>query len=149
MRAALFERHGGPEVIEVREVPDPTPGPGEVMVKVAACGVNRLDLLVREAKTPAKIPLPHIQGSEVAGTVAALGAGVGQAGVGERVAVHPYLHDGTCEFCLAGEESVCLKGDILGLISDGGYAEYVVVPANSLVPLPEAVSFTDAAAVTL
>ncbi|MFN0072336.1 MAG: zinc-binding dehydrogenase [Chloroflexota bacterium] len=149
MKAAFIEQHGGPEVVQIGEQPTPEPAPGQVLLKVAACGVNWLDILVREAHTPAKISFPRIMGSEVAGTVTTLGLGVTHIAVGARMAVHPYLHCGTCEFCLAGEESVCVRGDILGLMSNGGYAEYVCVPANSLVPIPEAVSFMDAAAVTL
>lgn len=149
MKAAVLQGHGGPEAIAVRDVPAPEPCAGQVLVKVTACGVNWLDVIVREGRTPAKIAFPHIQGSEVAGTVAGFGPGVSGISEGTRVAVHPYLHCGSCEYCLAGEESVCLRGDILGLMSEGGYAEYVVVPVNSLVPIPDGVSFTDAAAVTL
>jgi NADPH:quinone reductase-like Zn-dependent oxidoreductase len=149
MRAAFIHEHGGPDVIQVGEQPTPDPQPGQVLVKVGACGVNWLDILIREARTPANIAFPRIMGSEVAGTVAALGPRVAGFAEGARVAVHPYLHCGACEFCLAGEESVCIRGDILGLMSDGGYAEYVCVPANSLVPLPESLSFVDAAAVSL
>jgi NADPH:quinone reductase-like Zn-dependent oxidoreductase len=149
MRAAFIEQHGGPEVVRVADQPTPEPGPGQVLVKVGACGVNWLDILVREARTPAKIAFPRIMGSEVAGTIAATGPGVTGFSEGTRVAVHPYLHCGTCEYCLAGEESVCIRGDILGLMSNGGYAEYVAVPANSLVPIPESLSFVDAAAVSL
>jgi NADPH:quinone reductase-like Zn-dependent oxidoreductase len=149
MRAVFIEQQGGPEVVQVGEQPTPEPGPGQVLIKVGACGVNWLDILIREGRTPANIAFPRIMGSEVAGTVAALGPGVASIAEGARVAVHPYLHCGTCEFCLAGEESVCIRGDILGLMSNGGYAEYVTVPANSLVPLPESLSFVDAAAVSL
>jgi NADPH:quinone reductase-like Zn-dependent oxidoreductase len=149
MRAAFIQGHGGPEVIQVGEQPTPEPGPGQVLVKVGACGVNWLDILIREARTPTNIAFPRIMGSEVAGSVTALGSGVAGITEGARVAVHPYLHCGACEFCLAGEESVCIRGDILGLMSNGGYAEYVTVPANSLVPLPESLSFVDAAAISL
>jgi NADPH:quinone reductase-like Zn-dependent oxidoreductase len=149
MKAAVLEGHGGPETIAVRDVPTPEAGPGQVLINVAACGVNWLDVIVREGRTPAKISFPHVQGSEVAGIVAAVGPGVSGVAEGARVVVHPYLHCGSCEYCLAGDESVCIRGDILGLMSQGGYAEYVMVPANSLVPIPDDVSFTDAAAVTL
>jgi NADPH:quinone reductase-like Zn-dependent oxidoreductase len=149
MRAAFIERHGGREVLQIGEQPAPDPGPGQVLIKVGACGVNWLDILVREARTPAKIAFPRIMGSEVAGVITALGPGVTGIAEGARVAIHPYLHCGTCEFCLAGEESVCVRGDILGLMSNGGYAEYVAVPANSLVHIPDSLSFVDAAAVSL
>ena len=137
MKAVRFQEHGGPEVLRLEQVADPTAGPGEVLVRVRACGVNRLDLFVREGSVPVKVPLPHISGSEVAGEVATLGAGVQGLAEGQRVAVFPYLHCGSCEFCLAGEPSTCLRSDILGLLSDGGYAELVKVPANAVQPLPE------------
>ncbi|HET8628738.1 MAG TPA: zinc-binding dehydrogenase [Thermomicrobiales bacterium] len=149
MRAAVLREHGGPEVVRVEDVPRPEAGPGQVLVRVGACGVNRLDLWVREGTVPVKVPLPHISGSEVAGEVAAVGAGVAGLREGQRVAVAPYLHCDQCEYCLAGEETTCLRGDILGLVSQGGYAEYVAVPANSILPLPDEVSFVDAAATGL
>lgn len=149
MKAARFHRHGGPDVIQVDETARPEPATNEVLVRVAACGVNRLDLWARDGSVPVKIALPHTSGSEVAGTVAAVGDGVGGLVLGQRVAVAPYLHCGVCENCLRGEETTCIRGDILGLASDGGYAEYVKVPANSILPLPDAVSFIDAAAVGL
>lgn len=149
MRAVVFEQFGGVEQLRVADVAAPTPGVGEVLVRVRACGLNRLDVLVRGGKTPAKVPLPHISGSEVAGEIAELGAGVSGVAIGQRVAVAPYLFCGRCEYCLAGSEEICLRGDILGLMSQGGYAEYVKVPAASVVPLPEGVSFEAAAAVSL
>lgn len=149
MKAARFHHHGGPEVIRVEETPRPEPTAGQVVVRVAACGVNRLDLWAREGTVPVKIALPHTSGSEVAGTVSAVGDGVTGVSIDQRVAIAPYLHCGVCANCLGGEETTCIRSDILGLVSNGGYAEYVVVPANSILPLPEAVSFTAAAAVGL
>lgn len=149
MKAARFHAFGGPEVQRIEEAPDPVPGDGEALVRVRACGVNRLDLFVREGRVPVRVPLPHISGSEVAGEVVALGPGVRGVAVGQHVAIHPYLHDGVCEFCLAGEESTCLRGDILGLVSDGGFAELVKAPASALLPLPDGLDFVQAAALTL
>ena len=149
MKALRFHEFGGAEVQRVENAPDPTPGPGEVLVRVRACGVNRLDLFVRAGQVPVKVPLPHISGSEVAGEVAAVGPGVQGVVEGARVVVAPYLFDGSCEYCLAGEETTCLRSDILGLLSDGGYAELVKVPARSLVPIPEPLDFVQAAALTL
>lgn len=149
MRAVRFHEHGGPEVQRLEEAPVPTPSDGEALVWVKACGVNRLDLFVSGGNVPVKVPLPHIGGSEVAGEVASVGPGVAEVAAGQRVAVFPYLFDGTCEYCRAGEESTCLRGDILGLMSDGGYADLVKVPANALMPIPEELSYEQVAALTL
>ncbi|PSR21865.1 MAG: NADPH:quinone reductase [Sulfobacillus acidophilus] len=147
MNAVVFDEFGDERVLVSREVPRPEPGAGEVLVKVTRVGVNRLDLMAREGQV-GQIALPHISGSEVAGVVAAQGPGVSVA-VGTRVVVAPYLFCGQCEPCRSGHENVCVKSDILGLHSAGGYAEYVLAPAQSLVPIPEGVSDSAAAAVTL
>ncbi|HLH25924.1 MAG TPA: zinc-binding dehydrogenase [Chloroflexota bacterium] len=149
MRAVRLHEFGGPDQLRVEEVPTPEPGPGQALVQVAACGVNHLDLWLCEGSLPVKPQLPHTPGSEVAGTVAALGSGTTGVREGDAVVVHPYLHCGECEFCLRGEETTCLRSDILGLISDGGYAEYVLVPANSLVPRPAGLDAVQAAALAL
>lgn len=149
MKAVVFHRYGGPEVLQYEEIDTPEIGPDEALIRVRACGLNRLDLMITGGLTPGKAPLPHICGSEVAGEIAQLGENVKGFAPGQRVVVAPYLHDGTCEFCLAGEETTCLNGDILGLRSNGGYAEYVKVPGNSLVGLPENLTFEEGAAQAL
>ncbi len=148
MKAVVFHEQGGIDVLHVEEMPQPTPGPNEVVVKVRACGANRLDIYSRTGRTKV-VPMPHISGSEVAGEIAALGDAVTGLSVGQAVAVAPYFFCGQCEFCRSGEEVLCLKGDILGLACQGGYAEYVSVPASSIVPLPQSVDFISAAAVGL
>ena len=149
MKAVYFDQTGGPEVLRFGDVPRPEPGAGQALVRVRACGVNRVDIYSRTGRT--KVPLPHISGSEAAGEVAAYGPGVAPeaAPVGTQVAIAPYLFCGVCEYCRAGEETVCIRGDILGLASQGAFAEYVVAPASSLVPLPEGVDALSAAAVGL
>lgn len=147
MKAILFDEFGDESVLTYRETDVPEPGPGEVRVNVSRVGVNRLDLMARQGQV-GKVPMPHISGSEVAGVVDAAGP-MSSVPVGLRVAIAPYLYCGRCEPCLRGEETVCLSSDILGLGSMGGYAEYVVVPEKSLVPIPEGVSDSAAAAVTL
>lgn len=149
MKAVIFREYGGLEVLKYEEVDTPEIGPDEALVRVKATGLNRLDLMIRGGLTPGKAPLPHICGSEVAGEIAQLGKNVKGFAPGQRVVVAPYLHDGTCEFCRAGEETVCLHGDILGLFSNGGYAEYVKVPGNSLMNLPENLTFEEGAAQAL
>jgi NADPH:quinone reductase-like Zn-dependent oxidoreductase len=149
VRAVRLHEFGSPSGLRIEEVPTPAPGPGQALVQVSACGVNHLDLWVCAGTLAVKPTLPHTLGSEVAGTVAALGPGAAGVREGDRVAVHPYLHCGHCEYCLRGEETTCLRGDILGLVSEGGYAEYVLVPAHSLVPLPAGVDAVAAAALAL
>ncbi len=149
MKAVRFHEQGGPGVLRYEDAPEPEPGAGEVLVAVGACGVNQLDVITRTGKTPAKIPLPHISGSEVAGRIARLGTGVEGWQPGERVVVAPYFFCGRCEYCRRGEDNFCLRGDILGLIGDGGFAEYVKVPASSLLPIPENLDDITAAALAL
>ncbi len=145
MRAALFHEHGGPEQIRLEEVARPTPGPGEVLVEVRAAAMNHLDLWVRRG-LPIETTMPHIGGSDVAGVVAELGPGATEAAVGERVVVNPSLWCGRCRSCVRGEESMCVRYRILGEHTNGGFAEYVVVPAANVYPLPDNISFETAAA---
>lgn len=149
MKAVYFEETGGTDVLRFGDMPRPQPGDGQALVRVLACGVNRLDIYARTGRTPVK--LPHISGSEAAGEVVAYGPGIAiePVAVGKLAAIAPYLFCGQCEYCVAGEETMCIRGDILGLASQGAFAEYVVVPASSLIPLPEGVSATQAAAVGL
>src|SRR5688500_7868481 len=148
MRAALFHEHGGPDVIRVEEIERPTPGAGEVLVEVRAAALNHLDLWVRRG-LPIESTMPHIGGSDAAGIVVELGSDVRDARVGERVVVDPSLSCGECEWCRRGENSVCTSYRILGEHTQGGFAEYVVVPAANLYRIPETVDFTTAAAAPL
>ncbi len=118
---------------------------------VRACGLNRLDLWLEEGALPIPLQLPRTPGGEIAGVIAEVGANVASRSwkPGDRVAVQSNLFCGECEFCLAGDESLCLRGQLLGVQRDGGFAEKVVVPARALVPLPDAVEFEASAALTL
>ncbi len=148
MRAALFDEKGGPEVVRIEEVPRPEPGPGEVLVQVKAAAMNHLDLWVRRG-LPVQTTWPHIGGSDVAGVVAELGSGVSGVQKGEHVVLNPSLWCGRCEWCLRGEQPLCVDYKILGEHTNGGFAEYVVVPAQNLYPIPGDVPFTQAAAAPL
>lgn len=149
MKALQLLEHGQPGRFALREVADPTPGPGEVVVRVRACGLNRLDLWLEEGALPIPLKLPRTPGGEIAGEIQALGDGVEGWRAGERVAVQSNLFCGECEFCRRGEESLCLKSTLLGVERDGGFAELVRVPARALVRLPEEVDCRTAAALTL
>lgn len=149
MKAVQLLTHGTPGQFQFGDVPDPVPGADEVIVRVRACGVNHLDLWLEQGDLPMPIALPRIGGSEVAGEIIALGEDVDQWRVGDRVAVQSNLFCGACEFCLRGEDSICLNAKLLGIQCDGGFAEKVRVPARCIVALPEALSFETSAALTL
>ncbi|MBI5774641.1 MAG: zinc-binding dehydrogenase [Verrucomicrobia bacterium] len=149
MKAVQLTAHGSPGQFRLADIPDPSPAHDEVVVAVRACGLNRLDLWAEAGELPVPVALPRTLGSEISGTVAALGEDVDEWHTGDRVAVQSNLFCGTCEFCERGEESICLNGQLLGVQRDGGFAEKVVVPARSLMALPEGVDFESSAALTL
>ncbi len=148
MRAAIFEDFGGPDVVEVRKVPVPEPGPGEVRVKVEAAAMNHLDLWVRRG-LPIDTPMPHIGGSDFAGTVDAVGPGAEDVPVGTRVVVDPSLGYDWYDGQDRGESFDELPFRIVGEHTQGGFAEYAVVPAENLLEIPDGFSMTDAAAAGL
>jgi 2-desacetyl-2-hydroxyethyl bacteriochlorophyllide A dehydrogenase len=149
MKAVRLIAHGTPGQLQYGDVPDPAPGPNEAVVRVRACGLNRLDLWFEEGNLPMPLSLPRIPGCELSGEILALGKDAAAWREGGRVAVQSNLFCGQCEFCARGEESLCLNGALLGIQRDGGFAEQVVVPASALVRLPDKVDFTTAAALTL
>ena len=148
MRAARFHEFGGPEKVRVEEVPRPVPGLGEVLVQVRAAAMNHLDLWVRRG-LPIETTMPHVGGSDVAGVVAELGPGAEGVEPGTRVVVNPSLSCGRCRYCVAGETPLCPRYRILGEHTDGGFAEYVAVPAANVHPLPDGYAFEDAAALPI
>lgn len=146
MRAAIFHENGGPEVVRIEEVATPEPGPGEVRVRVRAAALNHLDLWVRRG-LPIETTMPHIGGSDVAGEIDGVGPGVDSGRVGERVVVNPSLWCGHCRDCARGEEPLCAEYRILGEHTNGGFAEFLVAPADHAYAIPEALSYVAAAAV--
>ena len=149
MKAAYFTEHGGPEKIIYGDFKDPVAGPSEVLVRVRACALNHVDLLLLNGLFPPPGGLPHINGCEVAGSVAATGPDVTGLTAGQRVLVFPGFSCGRCEYCLRGERTVCLRYGYLGAHRHGGYAELVKVPAENIVPLHDSISFEAGAAVPL
>ncbi|MFQ5536496.1 MAG: zinc-binding dehydrogenase [Gemmatimonadota bacterium] len=148
MRAAVFSEFGGPEVISVQKVPIPEPGPCEVRIRVEAASLNHLDLWVRRG-LPIETPMPHIGGSDIAGTVDALGPGVTGIPVGTRVVVDPSLR---YEWYLGEDRGPSFEDPpfrIIGEHTQGGFAEYTVVPAANLLEIPEDVDSSVAAAAGL
>jgi NADPH:quinone reductase-like Zn-dependent oxidoreductase len=137
LKAILFHTHGGPEVLEYTDFPTPEPGPGEVLVRLKAAALNRMDLWVRQGWPGIKLQYPHIPGADGAGEVAVVGPGVTQWKPGDRVVINSNLGCGHCEFCLAGRDNLCRNWQLLGETVRGAYAEYVAVPAGNLYPIPD------------
>ncbi|MDV3293597.1 MAG: zinc-binding dehydrogenase [Nitrososphaerales archaeon] len=131
MKAVRFESPGGPEVLKYGDAPTPSTSEGEVLVKVAACGVNRIDIWLRSGRY--KTYVPHILGADVCGEVASAPPRATELKVGQRAVVYPSLSDWSCRYCLAGYPNRCVSGGLLGAVADGGYADYVKVPARNLV----------------
>ncbi|MDP6944333.1 MAG: zinc-binding dehydrogenase [Myxococcota bacterium] len=149
MRAVVIREHGGPEVLRVEEVPEPTPGPGEALVRVRACALNHLDIWVRRGIPGAPFHLPITTGADVSGDIEALGEGVTGWEVGSPVMVAPGISCGACPRCESGADHLCPDYGILGETCPGGLSELVVVPAVNLFEKPERLSYEDAAAMTL
>jgi alcohol dehydrogenase len=147
MRAITIPEHGDTSVLTlVSDFPKPTLAPGEVLLKVSATGLNRIDLIVRGGYPGIPIELPHIPGGDIAGTVEELGEDVEDVAVGTRAIVHPLVVCGACDQCHDGRENLCLNWKYFGMHLKGGSAEYVAMPSANIVPLPDSVSFEDAVA---
>jgi len=151
VRALTISANGGLENLEYRtDLPIPEPGEGEVRVRVTAAALNHLDLFVLEGLPGGKVKAPWVMGADATGTIDAVGRGAtAGAKVGDTVIVNPGLSDGTCEYCLAGEQSSCVSFRLLGEHVSGTMAEYIVVPAKNVRPIPKTISSESAAAFTL
>jgi NADPH:quinone reductase-like Zn-dependent oxidoreductase len=141
VKAAFFKEHGGAEKVLYDDYRDPTPGPDDVVVRVGACALNHVDLLLLDGRFPPPEGLPHVNGCEVTGTIETVGARVTGLERGQRAIIFPGFACGGCEYCLRGERTVCVKYGYLGAHKDGGYAERVKAPASNILPLPEAIAF--------
>jgi len=146
MKAAFFKEHGGADKIIYDDYRDPVPDATETLVRVRACALNQVDLLLLDGRFPPPEGLPHVNGCEVAGTLEAAVPGLPR---GQRVVVFPGFACGQCEFCRRGERTVCLRYGYLGAHKDGGYAELVKVPAANVLALPDGLSFEAGAALPL
>src|SRR5215813_1274096 len=135
MRAMVLERQREP--LRLAELPDPEPGPGQVLVSVGACGVCRTDLHIVDGEL-SEPKLPLVPGHQIVGTVLETGEGVERFAVGQRVGV-PWLGwtCGECRYCLSGRENLCDRARFTGYDVDGGYAEWVVADERFSFPLPE------------
>jgi len=146
MKAAIFHKRGGIENLKFEDVPTPKPGPRDALVKVRACGLNHLDIFTREGSHGVHAPLPHIGGLEPAGEIAELGKEIGDWKIGDRVLVGAATTCGECEYCTSGNDNICPRRKVIGVNIDGGFAEYICVPASILLHIPDTLSFVEAAA---
>lgn len=154
MRAAVIRSHGGPEAIAVEEVPAPVPGPDEVLLRVQATALNHLDIFVRQGLKGPGVPpvtLPHVSGVDFAGRIVEYGPTLDTSRPrlpeGTRVLVYPSTGCNVCQACRRGDYSMCPQYKIIGEHTWGGLAEYVAVPAQNVVPIPEGILSTVAAAI--
>ena len=136
------------DVLRLEDAPDPVLSAGAVLLRVRACALNHLDLWERRGLPGIQIPMPHISGSDVAGEVVQAEASGVQAG--DRVMVQPGMSCGRCAQCLSGDDNECAQYEVLGYRNHpGGYAEYVTVPVQNLIPIPDSIDFVNAAAFPL
>src|SRR3954452_22383553 len=159
MKAVVFEEHGGTEVLSYTDIPEPEPGPYEVLIEVKAAGANFNDIWARRGMPGMKVIFPHVSGSDGSGVVAALGSEVTGTGfgssslqVGDEVVVHPGLSCRTCDFCVTGQEFFCRQFKIWGFQSgpnDGGHSELVTMPAVNVLPKPSNLTHEEAASMPL
>jgi NADPH:quinone reductase-like Zn-dependent oxidoreductase len=145
MKAAVFYECGGPDKIEIVDLSQPEIKPNEVLIQIEAAALNHHDLWMLRGPANSSYKFPYCGGSDIAGIVTEVGEEATQISVGERVLVNPNISCGVCQQCLAGEHSLCPDYDILV----GGFAEYITVPADKVMAIPDDLSFTEAAAVPL
>lgn len=145
MKAMVVNRWGENSVLQTR--PDPTPGPGEAVLKVRAAGVGLTLLNMRSGSFGGAAP--RVMGHELGGDIAAVGAGVSNIAPGDRCAVYFYLTCGQCRWCRGGRETLCENfGGYVGVHRDGGFAEYVCLPAENFLPIPDGLDYEAAAMAT-
>ncbi len=147
MKAIVFQEFGGPEVLLYRDIPEPKMRQDQVMVRVKSCALNHLDLWVRKGLPG--VNLPHINGSDIAGVVEDVGEYVTAVKKGQRVLIAPMMFCNHCAMCGAGQQNLCREFTVLGNGVDGGNCELIAVPEVNVVPIPDTLSFDEAASVPL
>jgi NADPH:quinone reductase-like Zn-dependent oxidoreductase len=149
MKAVVFREHGGPQVLEYGDAPEPEIKANEVLVEVRACALNHLDVWARKGLPGIEIPLPHILGNDISGVVRSAGELVTWVRPGDEVMLQPGVSCGHCIECLRGADNLCPEYDILGYRRNGGYAELVAAPGVNVIPKPKNLSWEEAAALPL
>lgn len=149
MKAVRFHEFGGPDKLRYEDAPDPAIGETEALVRVRGCALNHLDLWARMGTRKERIPMPHISGSDIAGEISKVGKLVSGWNVGDKVLVSPGIRCGSCEYCTIGRDSLCESYKIIGYETQGGYAEYVPVPSENMIRIPDSLSMEEAASLPL
>jgi NADPH:quinone reductase-like Zn-dependent oxidoreductase len=149
LKAVRFHKNGGTEKLRYEETPNPPYGETDVLVRVRACALNHLDIWARTGTRKERVPMPHISGSDVAGEIAEVGKLASKHSVGERVLIAPGISCGICEYCTNGWDSLCPEYKIIGYETQGGYAEYITVPRENILPIPDNLSFEQASSIPL
>jgi NADPH:quinone reductase-like Zn-dependent oxidoreductase len=149
MKAARIHQHGGPEVLQYEDVPDPQIKADQILVRVRACALNHLDLFVRAGIPGMKFPMPHILGSDIAGEVVAVGELCERVQPGWRVLLSPGQSCRQCQQCVSGLDNHCRKYTMFGYAVDGGDCELLAAPEYAAIPIPDDMTFEEAAAVPL
>ena len=148
MKAVYMTEHGGADVLQYGDMPEPEIGPNDVKVRVRAASLNRLDVYTRAGVRGTRrrnFDSPHILGGDAAGEIVEIGSEVRGREIGQRVVVNPRMTCNQCRWCSAGQDEFCESSGMLGSSRSGSYAEYVGVPATSAVPIPNGLSFEEAA----
>ncbi len=149
MKAVLFRKHGGPEVLEYTDFPAPEPKPGEALIRLRAAALNRMDVMVRNGWPGLKLELPHINGADGAGEIVEINGASSDFEIGDHVVINSNLGCGECEYCLAGKDNMCRDWHLLGETVRGTNAEYVALPLKQLFKLPDDFDLHQAAAAAL
>jgi len=140
VKAVVFEKHGGVDVLDYRDVPIPFPKEKEVVIRVEAASINHLDIWVRQGLPGPSIPLPHISGCDGIGEIVEIGKQVTALSKDQRVFIFPGLSCGQCESCRTGWDSLCPSYRIIGYQTQGTYAEYIAIPEENAIAVPESLS---------
>ncbi|HEY2019047.1 MAG TPA: zinc-binding dehydrogenase [Bryobacteraceae bacterium] len=149
MKLARIYRHGGSDALVYEDAPEPRIHPDQVLVRVRACALNRLDLFVRAGIPGMKLPMPHVLGSDISGEVVEVGSLCERVKPGWRVVLSPGLSCRQCEQCLRGNDNLCRRYTVFGYAVDGGNCELLAAPEYSVIQIPEELGFEQAAAAPL
>jgi len=149
MEAVVLRQHGDISSLEAAQLSEPSPGSGEVLIKLQTAALNHLDIWLRKGRPGLDFSFPHILGADGAGVVVGLGEGVRNLKLGDEVLLNPGLSCNNCEYCLRGEHSECTDFTIVGMGCKGTYATHVAVPAINVYRKPETLSWDEAAALPL